>query len=186
MYCLLHKRLNMRKEDIWILNGFLMGLEQNYPSSLCVGSIVGGALGYKIGAKGASKQKQKAGDNSQQFQVQTMIVNNGIEEKRAREIFQEMLDVARKDLTQEAREIAIERVGKFEDDLIPKIEKIEGAINAFADPDFQFALTSAHKTAAATERENDYELLSELLIHRVHKKGNKNSCAGISTYTYFM
>lgn len=128
----------------------------------------------------SDKQQQKAGDNSQQFQVQTMIVNNGIEEKRAREIFQEMFDVARKDLTQEAREIAIERVGKFEDDLIPKIEKIEGAINAFADPDFQFALTSAHKTAAATERENDYELLSELLIHRVHKKGNKNSCAGIS------
>lgn len=128
----------------------------------------------------SDKQQQKAGDNSQQFQVQTMIVNSGIEEKRAREIFQEMFDVARRDLTQEAREIALERVGKFEDDLIPKIEKIEGAINSFADPDFQFALTSAHKTAAATERKNDYELLSELLIHRVHKKDNKNSCAGIS------
>ena len=128
----------------------------------------------------SDNQQQKAGANSQQFQVQTMIVNNGIEEKRAREIFQEMFDVARRDLTQEAREIALERVGKFEDDLIPKIEKIEGAINSFADPDFQFALTSAHKTAAATGRENDYELLSELLIHRVHKKGNRNSCAGIS------
>lgn len=128
----------------------------------------------------SDRQQQKAGDNSQQFQVQTMIVNNGIEEKRAREIFQEMFDIARRDLTQEAREIAIERVGKFENDLIPKIEKIEGAINSFADPDFQFALISAHKTAAATERKNDYELLSELLIHRVHKKGNKNSCAGIS------
>ena len=128
----------------------------------------------------SDKQQQKAGDNSQQFQVQTMIVNNGIEEKRAREIFHEMFDAARRDLTQEAEEIALERVEKFENDLIPKIEKIEGAINSFADPDFQFALTSAHKTAASTNRENDYELLSELLIHRVNKKDNKNSCAGIS------
>lgn len=128
----------------------------------------------------SDKQQQKAGDNSQQFQVQTMIVNNGIEEKRAREIFHEMFDVARRDLTKEAKEIALERVEKFENDLIPKIEKIEGAINSFADPDFQFELTSAHKTAAATDRENDYELLSELLIHRVNKKGNRNSCAGIS------
>lgn len=126
------------------------------------------------------KQQQKAGDNSQQFQVQTMIVNNGIEEKRAREIFHEMFDVARRDLTKEAKEVALERVEKFENDLIPKIEKIEGAINSFADPDFQFTLTSAHKTAAATDRENDYELLSELLIHRVNKKDNRNSCAGIS------
>ncbi len=128
----------------------------------------------------SDKQQQKAGDNSQQFQVQTMVVNNGIEEKRAREIFHEMFDVARRDLTKEANEIALERVEKFENDLIPKIEKIEGAINSFADPDFQFELTSAHKTAAATYRENDYELLSELLIHRINKKGNRNSCAGIS------
>ena len=35
-------------------------------------------------------QNQKAGDNSQQFQATQMIVNVGIDEKRAREIYQEM------------------------------------------------------------------------------------------------
>jgi len=38
----------------------------------------------------ASKQIQEAGDNSQQLQANNMIVNIGIDEKRAREIYQEM------------------------------------------------------------------------------------------------
>lgn len=91
-----------------------------------------------------------------------------------------MFDVARRDLTQEAREIAIERVNKFEMDLIPKMEKIEGAINHFADPDFQFVLTSAHKTAASTNKDSDYAMLTELLIHRVQKDKNKVTCAGVN------
>ena len=98
------------------------------------------------------KQTQKAGDNSQQIQAQNIYITNGIEEKRAREIFQEMFAVARRDMTQEAYEIAKGRVEVFENMLIPKIEKIEGAINAFADPGFQFELTSAHKTAAASTK----------------------------------
>lgn len=126
------------------------------------------------------KQTQKAGDNSQQIQAQNIYITNGIEEKRAREIFQEMFAVARRDMTQEAYEIAKGRVEVFENMLIPKIEKIEGAINAFADPGFQFELTSAHKTAAASTRKADLELLSELLVHRIERKDNKNVCAGIS------
>lgn len=47
----------------WIFDG--IGTEL---LSLCVGSIVGGAIGYKIGAKGESKQKQKAGTNAEQKQ----------------------------------------------------------------------------------------------------------------------
>ena len=38
----------------------------------------------------ANKQIQEAGDNSQQLQASNMIVNIGIDEKRAREIYQEM------------------------------------------------------------------------------------------------
>ena len=38
----------------------------------------------------ASKQIQEAGDNSQQLQANNMIVNICIDEKRAREIYQEM------------------------------------------------------------------------------------------------
>lgn len=47
----------------WIFDG--IGTEL---LSLCVGSIVGGVVGYKIGAKGISKQKQKSGTNAEQNQ----------------------------------------------------------------------------------------------------------------------
>ena len=38
-----------------------------------------------------NKQVQKAGNNAQQLQANNMIVNLGIDEKRAREICQEMI-----------------------------------------------------------------------------------------------
>ena len=62
----------------------------------------------------ASKQIQEAGDNSQQLQANNMIVNIGIDEKRAREIYQEMNLQLRKDYSQEALNIANSRVTEFE------------------------------------------------------------------------
>ena len=70
------------------------------------------------------KQLQKAGDGANQYQANTIIVQNGIDEKRAREICNEMFDVARKDLTEEAYDIACRRVNEFENDLIPRMQKI--------------------------------------------------------------
>ncbi|BES65587.1 hypothetical protein SANA_20260 [Gottschalkiaceae bacterium SANA] len=127
----------------------------------------------------SEKQVQKAGENSQQIQAQSIIIHNGIEEKRAREIFMEMFAVAKKDLTNEAFSLATQRVTNFENDLIPKMGKVHGAMNAFADPDFQFLLTSAHKTAATTDREADYSLLSELLLRRIQKGDNRKTRVGI-------
>ena len=127
-----------------------------------------------------NKQVQKAGDNSTQIQTANLVINNGIEEKRAREIFIEMFDIARKDLTQEAIQVANQRVSEFENELISKMQKIDGALNSFADPSFQFLLINAHKTAASTDRESDYELLSELLLHRIKRKEDKNTIAGIN------
>lgn len=128
----------------------------------------------------SSKQTQKAGDNSQQIQANTIIVNTGIEEKRAREIFKEMFDIARKDFSFEAEEIAAERVGRFEDELMVTMQKIEGALNVFADPSFQFLIRSANKTAASTERVEDYILLSELLVHRIERKDSRETYSGVS------
>ncbi len=125
------------------------------------------------------KQTQKAGDGSNQFQAGTIIINNGIDEKRAREICSEMFEVARRDLTAEAYEVASNRVLEFENDLIPKMQKIDGALESFADPAFQIVITNAHKTAACTDQPADYALLSELLIHRVQCKGNRVTTTGI-------
>lgn len=127
-----------------------------------------------------AKQNQKAGDNSQQLQADQIVVNIGIDEKRAREIYQEMNLQLRKDYSQEALSIANSRVAEFENRLLPKMENVDGALEAFADPSFQLLLVEAQKTAASTERPADYDLLSELLIYRFQKGENRVTRAGIS------
>lgn len=127
-----------------------------------------------------NKQIQKAGDNSQQLQADKMIVNIGIDEKRAREIYQEMNLQLKKDYSQEAINIANSRVTEFENRLMPKMEAVDGALEAFADPSFQLLLVEAQKTSASTERPADYDLLAELLIYRFQKGENRIVRAGIS------
>ena len=127
-----------------------------------------------------NKQNQNAGDNSQQLQAENMVIHIGIDEKRAREIYQEMNLQLRSDYSQEALSIANTRVAEFENKLLPKMEAVDGALEAFADPSFQLLLVEAQKTAASTERPADYDLLAELLIHRFKKGENRIIRAGIS------
>lgn len=126
------------------------------------------------------KQVQKSGDNSQQTQIQNLTIINGIDEKRAREICDEKFNLIRNEFSSEALQKANERVSKFEDFLIPKIQEINGALEAFSDPAFQYLISKAHRTAACTDREGDYHLLAELLIHRIQKKNSRKDCAGIN------
>lgn len=127
-----------------------------------------------------NKKAQNGGDGSQQIQAETMIVNVGIDEKRAREVFHEMNLRLKQEYTQEALVIANARVSEFENSLLPNMEKVDGALEAFTDPSFQLLLIEAQKTAAATERPADYDLLSELLIHRFQKGENRVVRAGVS------
>lgn len=128
----------------------------------------------------SNKQSQKAGDNAQQIQADVVNIIQGITEEKAREISLEVLGVVRKELTQDAYDLANGRAQKLEDLLILKMAKLEGALNAFSDPGFQILLASAHKAAAATERQEDYELLAELLLQRVEKGEDRHVRAGIS------
>lgn len=127
-----------------------------------------------------ARQNQTGGDESTNVQAGTLIVNVGIDEKRAREICQEMSLQLRDQYSQEALKIANDRVEQFENRLMPKMEEVSGALGAFADPGFQLLLAEAQKTAAATERPVDYDLLSELLVHRFQKGNNRVIRAGIS------
>ena len=74
-----------------------------------------------------NNQSQKSGNDSTNLQVQQMVVNVGIDEKRAREIYQEMNLQLRSDYTQEAFVIANNRVKEFEDRLMPKMAQVDGA-----------------------------------------------------------
>lgn len=127
-----------------------------------------------------NSQSQKGGDGSTNIQAQQMVVQLGIDEKRAREIYQEMNLQLKREYTEEALKIANSRVAEFENRLMPKMSQVDGALEAFADPSFQILLVEAQKTAACTERPADYDLLSELLIHRFQKGANRIARAGIN------
>lgn len=126
-----------------------------------------------------SKQTQQAGDNSQLVQAQTVVIQNGITEQRAREIFDEKIAITKRDLTVEAIAEAQTRINKLEENLIPKMQKIDEGLRSFADPSFQMLLVEAQKSAASSEREEDYDLLSELLVKRITSGNNRNERAGI-------
>ena len=115
----------------------------------------------------SSKQIQKAGENSQQYQASTIIINQGVTEERVRAIFSEMIPTALQAYTSDAYALANQRIGKLEDNVWPKLDKVDGLLQAFADPAFQILLRKAQQAAAATEREDDYALLSELLVCHV-------------------
>ena len=123
---------------------------------------------------------QHAGDSAQQIQAQNVIVNIGITEQRAREIYNEMNALARQNYTQEAYELACKRVSMLEEHLMQKVDQVNGLLEAFGDPSFQYLLVEAQKSVAATEREADYALLSELLACRVEKGEDRKIRTGIS------
>ncbi|MBC6680328.1 LPO_1073/Vpar_1526 family protein [Zhenpiania hominis] len=127
-----------------------------------------------------SKQIQKAGEGSQQLQMINPTIVMGIDEKRVREVCSEMAIETIKQCTQEASAVAIARIEKFTTDLIPRVEKIESDYKSFSEPSFQFELRNAQKVAACTDREADYELLSELLVHRIEKGEERKIKASIS------
>lgn len=121
---------------------------------------------------------QKAGSNSQQFQVQNLTI--GIDEKRVREICDEKFLITKKEFTEEAIRIANGRVKELENRLISKIKVENEGMELFMDPSFQLLLVEAQKSAAATERPADYDLLSELLIHRIKSGANRKIRTGIN------
>ncbi len=125
-------------------------------------------------------QKQEAGENSQQFQAETMVIQQGIDEKRVREICAEVYEKIRKELTEDAFAVADQRISEFEKVLMPKVLAVEGAMEAFAAPGFQKLLSKAHSSAVATSNIDDYELLTEFLMHRVQTKEDRIKYTGIS------
>lgn len=121
---------------------------------------------------------QKAGDNSTQVQTSVINVYNGISEERAREIYKEEFGKII-ELTQEAEQTAVQRVCELENRVISKLSQIDKGLDFFSNPDFQFLLIEAQKAAARSERPVDYDLLSELLIHRVKNDTDREKRLGV-------
>jgi hypothetical protein len=123
------------------------------------------------------RSKQRAGENAVQIVVHGDYVQ-GVTEERAREIALEAARSAMEEYSQEAAEVAGERIEAFDEILIDRLTAAD-LLDAFKDPGFQMSLKKAQIGAATSETEGDYKLLTELLVERVHRGADRPIRAGI-------
>ena len=115
----------------------------------------------------ANKLSQKAGENSQQYQIENYNIGMSQEEIMNYISKENELVIANCNII--ARDVALERLNQYTETLLPKLVRAE-ILSAFSEPSFQFAYKASEKTAVCTDRKADYEMLSELLIHKFENK----------------
>ncbi|HCG58353.1 MAG TPA: hypothetical protein DEV78_04000 [Clostridiales bacterium] len=129
-------------------------------------------------------QEISSGANSNNYQGENLtIVHNHItqfDEEKAKQISEYSAKQIMEEYFSNADELAQKRMNDFENRFIPKLAEIENALEIFNDPAFKLVYRKAQIQAATTTRESDYNILSELLIHRYKKQNNKASCIGIN------
>jgi hypothetical protein len=128
----------------------------------------------------ASKQEQHAGDASNQYQANQIVVNNGLSEEQAMKVFQAMIPIALNSYIDMAASIAEERINQFKGKLLPRLEEIEGAFENFKDPAFQIQLRRAQISAAVSDQESDWDMLSQLMIKNIEVKEDRNKKLGVT------
>ena len=129
-------------------------------------------------------QEISSGANSNNYQGDNItIIHNHItqfDEEKAKQISEYSAKQIMEEYFSNADELAQKRMTDFENRFIPKLAVIENALEIFNDPAFKLVYRKAQIQAATTTRESDYNILSELLIHRYKKQNNKASCIGIN------
>lgn len=131
---------------------------------------------------GNANQAISSGENSPAVNASEgpVIINYGITEERCRTIFDEKLSIALQNYSAEAVFVAKERTFKFRQKLVPRLGEEENGFESFTDPSFQFLLIEAQKAAASSNREADYDILSEMLATRVKMGNNRELHIGIN------
>lgn len=122
--------------------------------------------------------RQEAGDESVQLQAGRDLVVGHIPEGAAREIVEATARIALESY-QMGESVAAARMQQLEERVIDNLSR-GGTLGALADPAVQVTLRKAQISAAATEREADYELLAELLNERIRKSSERPIRAGIN------
>lgn len=112
-----------------------------------------------------SKQRQAAGDDSEQYQAGRDIVFQGVSAADVHSIITAEIVRVRDELTAQARQVAEERLERFGERLFTNLSS-RNLLAAFADPDFQFALHDASRAAVTNDEEHTEQLLIDLLANR--------------------
>jgi len=144
-----------------------------------------------------TNQKQESGDNSKQNQLigdnsnQTIIENQtnnvtitgpGLPDvvtfttTVSTQVTAQALNLC----TQVSEDICKQRIDKFESVWFPKITRIENVVNEFSDPKFQFMLRDAKISAVKSSRDEDLEMLTQLLVCHIEKGKDMKVDAGIN------
>ena len=144
-----------------------------------------------------ANQEQKAGDNSSQYQQigdnsnQTIIENQtnnvtvtglGLPDvvtfttTLSTQVTAQALTLC----TQVSKDICKENMGKFGSIWIPRITRIENVVNHLIDPKFQFMIRDANISAAKSSRQEDLEMLTQLLVCHIEKGSDMKIDTGIN------
>lgn len=130
-------------------------------------------------SKNNTEQQQTAGNNSNQIIISGNL-NVGITESQARDICKAECAIALQNWSFQAGVLAEKRIQKLEDKMLPKILSYDEKLSIFGEPGFQILIRKAQIAAASSERESDYEMLADLLLHRAEQQENRERRLGIS------
>lgn len=112
-------------------------------------------------------QKQEAGDGSTNLQGKSIVVNQGISYKDAKEIALDVFKANSLELSKEAALTAASRAEKLADDFLETLNnKHQEAVKNFNQPGMQMALFDAQKAYVSTGDENLESLLVDILVER--------------------
>jgi len=116
---------------------------------------------------------QIAGEGS--YQEHKTIINVGIEEKRAREIYDELFEKQKNEWIIEANETANQRINELGIRFMNQIQQVDKNLEMFRDPGFLFFLMDAQKSAASSERDSDIDVIADMLFRRFSNTTEQNS-----------
>ncbi len=142
-------------------------------------------------------QEQKAGDNSSQYQqigddsnqiiIENQTNNYSVSGLTPTDIvaFTTTLStqVSKQALslcTQVSEDICVSKMRAFESKWNPVLTKMDGILDHFIDPKFQFMLRDAYISSAKSSREQDLDMLTQLLVCHVEKGKDMKIDAGIN------
>jgi len=131
-----------------------------------------------------NKMIQKSGDNSNQYQIENYY--EGIPSTELQTIIKEVRNIISEEnkllldnMRIVASETAQQRLNNYTEVLIPRLVKAE-LLTAFSEPHIQLLFKESEKTAICTDRKTDYEMLSELLVHKINKNEDYTISAAIA------
>ena len=134
-----------------------------------------------------SSQYQQIGDNSNQTIIGSQTNNITITSPKLPDVVAftttvstQVTKQALNLCTQVSEDICRQKIDKFESVWIPKITTIENVVNELVDPKFQFMLRDAKISAVKSSRDEDLDLLTQLLVCHIEKGKDMKIDAGIN------